>query len=431
MKAVVLAAGEGKRLRPLTYTRPKPLFPVAGKFFIEHTLSALKSANIDVLFLIVGYESKAIRDHLSDGSKHGLKITYVEQKEQKGTAHAIGLLENFTKSEPFLVVYGDVLVKPKNFENMIKMWEEKEGLTSSILSVTRVEEPSQFGTVETKNGEVTKIVEKPKNGSTTSNLVNAGIYIFTQEIFDIIKKTKISQRGEFEVTDSIQIMINQGGKIKAYEIEGWWIDVGRPWDLLEANKLLLEENKENLKIEGEAEEGARIKGPVGVKENAIIRAGAYIIGPTLIDKDADIGPNCFIRPHTYLAEKVHIGNACEVKNSIILRKTQIGHLSYVGDSIIGENCNFGAGTKIANLRHDDKPVKILINGKKISSGRRKLGVIMGDNTKTGIGSLIMPGATLGPNSALGPGAICYEYVPPNTFLIEKREKEELEWPPEE
>jgi len=431
MKAVVLAAGEGKRLRPLTFTRPKPLFPVAGKFFIEHTISAFKSANIDELFLIVGYESKAIRDHLSDKSKHGIKITYVEQKEQKGTAHAIGLLENFTRSDPFLVVYGDVLVKPKNFENIIKMWEEKEGLANSILSVTRVEDPSQFGTVETKNGEITKIVEKPKNSSATSNLVNAGIYIFTQEIFDAIKKTKISQRGELEVTESIQIMINKVGKIIPYEIEGWWIDVGRPWDLLEANKLLLEENKENLKIEGEVEKGARIKGPVGVKENAIIRAGAYIIGPTLIDKDADIGPNCFIRPHTYLAEKVHIGNACEVKNSIILKKTQIGHLSYVGDSIIGENCNFGAGTKIANLRHDDKPIKVLINGKKISSGRRKLGVIMGDNTKTGIGSLIMPGATLGPNSALGPGTICYEHIPPNTFLTEKREKEQLKWPPEE
>ncbi|MHA1583503.1 MAG: bifunctional sugar-1-phosphate nucleotidylyltransferase/acetyltransferase, partial [Candidatus Baldrarchaeia archaeon] len=239
----------------------------------------------------------------------------------------------------------------------------------------------------------------------------------TPKIFKAIKQTKKSKRGEYELTDSIQQLIKQGENILAYELEDWWIDIGTPWDLLDANKLLLEETK--LEIKGKIEEGAKIIGPVGIGENTVIRSGSYIIGPTLIGKNCDIGPNCFIRPHTYIGNHCRIGNACEIKNSIILDHTHIAHLSYVGDSIIGQNVNFGAGTITANLRLDEKTIKMTIKGKRIDTGRRKLGAIIGDNVKTGIGCMLMPGIKIGQNSLIGPNTTINKDIPPNTITTTK------------
>jgi bifunctional UDP-N-acetylglucosamine pyrophosphorylase/glucosamine-1-phosphate N-acetyltransferase len=171
------------------------------------------------------------------------------------------------------------------------------------------------------------------------------------------------------------------------------------------------------KVLGNVEEGAHLIGPVTVAKTARVRSGAYIEGPCLIDEDADVGPNCFIRPCTSIGKNARVGNACEIKNSIIMDWTHVGHLSYVGDSILCEHCNIGAGTITANLRFDDRTVKMMVKDKLVDSGRRKLGAVLGDNVKTGINSVLMPGVKVGVNSWVGPNFMLEKDLPPNTMAF--------------
>lgn len=393
MKAVILAAGEGTRMRPLTQNRPKVMLPIANKPILEHVMLAVKNAGINDFVFVVGYHSETVRDYFGVGSKWDVHIDYIEQKGQLGTAHAIELAKDFV-NERFLVLNGDVLVESSYLQKLMKRKEV------AVLAAKKVENPQEFGIIITRGNKVSKIIEKPKSPS--SNLANAGVYVFGKEIFDVIKRTKKSIRGEYEITESVQILIDDGGAV-GYEIyEGkLLLDVGRPWDMLTANELLLTKMKKD--IQGTIEPYATIKGEVTIGKKTIVRNGAYIIGPIIIGENCDIGPNCFIRPSTSIGDNVRIGNAVEVKNSIIMNGTHIGHHSYVGDSVIGHNCNFGAGTKVANLRFDEKTIKIMIKGKLVDSGRKKLGVIMGDNVRTGINSMLNTGATIEANSVVKPG----------------------------
>jgi bifunctional UDP-N-acetylglucosamine pyrophosphorylase/glucosamine-1-phosphate N-acetyltransferase len=198
-----------------------------------------------------------------------------------------------------------------------------------------------------------------------------------------------------------------------------WLDVGRPWDLLEANRRILKQT--HLENKGEMEKGAYLKGSIGVGAGTKIRAGAYIEGPVWIGEGSDIGPNCYIRPFTSLGKGVRIGNACEIKNSLILNQTHIGHMSYIGDSIIGEMCNFGAGTITSNLRFDNRSIKVKVKGKIVDSGIRKLGVIIGDNVKTGIGVNFMPGIKVDGDTWIGPSTTIYEDLPSGIIVSHKQE----------
>ena len=412
MKAVVLAAGKGTRLKPLTNTKPKHLIPVGGKPILEHVLLTLKKAGIHEIYVIVGYKAEMIKDKFSDGSNLGLKIEYIVQPKLLGTADAIKTAQPYV-DENFLVVYGDLLFTPKAIVNILRA--HKQSKPSVTMAVTPVANPERYGVVKLEEGWVIDLVEKPPRGRAPSNFVNAGIYVFSEEIFEKIAKTKPSPRGELEVTDSLKLLMSEGRKVLAEEIpRNEWIDTGYPWNLLEANEWILKHMESSVK--GNIEDGAVLTGRIIIEEGAHIRSGAYIEGPVYIGRNADVGPNCYVRPYTSIGNEVRIGNACEIKNSIIMDETHIGQLSYVGDSIIGENCNFGAGTKIANLRFDRKTVKMKIKGRRVDSGRRKLGVVFGDNVSTGIGALFMPGVKVGNDCWIDAGAVVREDVPPKTFL---------------
>jgi bifunctional UDP-N-acetylglucosamine pyrophosphorylase/glucosamine-1-phosphate N-acetyltransferase len=200
-----------------------------------------------------------------------------------------------------------------------------------------------------------------------------------------------------------------------------WFDVGRPWDLLDANNWALKHM--DHKVLGTIEQGAYLIGPVTVAESARIRSGAYIEGPVFIDEEADIGPNCYIRSGTSLGKKTRVGNGCEIKNSILMDGTHVGHLSYVGDSILGEKCNLGAGTIIANLRFDDGHIKMMVKDRVVDTGRRKLGAILGDNVKTGIKSLFMPGVKVGVNSWVGANFMVERDIPADSIVTLKQKSE--------
>jgi UDP-N-acetylglucosamine diphosphorylase/glucosamine-1-phosphate N-acetyltransferase len=399
LKAVILAAGEGSRMRPLTYTRPKVMLPIANKPVLEHLLIEASAAGIGEFVFVVGYHDEAVLDYFGDGSKWSVGIDYVKQRRQLGTADALKMVADLTKSS-FLLMNGDMVIGRQDIAGMA-------GGKGTTLAVIEVDDPRGLGVVEVDGGRVVRIHEKEENPP--SRLANAGLYRLTPEIFDTISRTGKSPRGEYELTDSLTLLIEKGHDIACHTI-GHWLDISYPWDLLAANEALMADLKaQNL---GEVEANAVVKGAVSIGRNTIVRSGAYITGPAIIGENCEIGPNCYIRPSTAIGDNCHIGNAVEVKNCIIMRNTKLPHQNYAGDSVIGEGCNFGAGTKIANLRLDKKD--IWVEG--INTGRRKLGAIIGDMVETGINANINVGSMLGDHTFIGPGALAKGTIAPGSRI---------------
>jgi bifunctional UDP-N-acetylglucosamine pyrophosphorylase/glucosamine-1-phosphate N-acetyltransferase len=417
MKAVLLAAGEGVRLLPITATRPKHLIKVGGKPILQFCLEAVKNAGITEVIIVTHYMGDAIRQYFGDGEKLGLSISYVEQEAVLGTGNAADVAEPYVDDD-FVLVYGDLLFGLDAVKNVLQSY--KRGKTAAVMGVVQVDKPESYGIIELdEEKKVKRIVEKPAAGMAPSNLANAGVYVFSREIFDTIKQTKASVRGEWELTDAVTLLAEEGKTVLAAEIsKDDWFDVGRPWDLLDANNWALK--RMELQVLGTIEQGAHLIGPVSVAESARIRSGAYIEGPVFIDEDCDVGPNCYVRSGTSLGRSVRVGNACEIKNSVIMDHTHVGHLSYVGDSILGERCNLGAGTVTANYRLDVGTIKMMVKDKLVDTGRQKLGVVLGDNVKTGIKSLFMPGIKVGMNSWVGPNFMVERDLPANSMAFLKQ-----------
>ena len=400
MIAVILAAGEGSRMRPLTNTRSKVMLPVANKPILEHLIVEAREAGVTDFVLVVGYHDEQIRDHFGDGRQWSVGITYASQRKQLGTADALRVLEGAIDRN-FLMMNGDVMVSGADIKALIDS-------DRAAVSVIEVKDPRGLGTIEMKRGRVVKIHEKVQRPPT--NLANAGLYLLTPDIFAAVSQTPASPRGEYEITTSLQMMIDQGEKVWCHRINHW-LDLSYPWHLLTANEALL--SKMKAVTSGRIEANVAISGTVSVGEGTTVRSGSYIVGPVLIGDNCDIGPNCFIRPYTSVGNHCHIGAAVEVKNSIIMNGSKIPHLNYVGDSVIGENCNLGAGTKIANLRLDEK--EIVVGGS--NTGRRKLGAVLGDGVKTGINASINTGTMIGSGSFVGPGAVVSGIVSPDSKVF--------------
>jgi UDP-N-acetylglucosamine diphosphorylase/glucosamine-1-phosphate N-acetyltransferase len=400
LKAVILAAGEGNRMRPLTSNRPKVMLPIANKPILEHLLIETREAGISDFIFIVGYCDEQVRDYFGQGEKWGVDIAYTEQRKQLGTADAIRMVEGMV-AENFLVVNGDVIVKRQDIRKLIKN-------THNTMSVIEVKDPHGLGTVELGDTRVTSIHEKVERPPTL--MANAGLYLFTPEVFDAISRTEKSPRGEYEITDSLKILMAKKSGLYFQKLRSW-LDLSYPWDLLAANESMLAGMKaENL---GEVESNVVLKGAVAIGRNTLIKSGAYIEGPVIIGDNCEIGPNCYIRPTTAIGDSCHIGAAVEVKNSIIMKNSKIPHLNYVGDSVIGEGCNFGAGTKIANLRLDKENIRVA----GIDTRRRKLGAIIGDCVETGINSSINVGSMIGNHTFIGPGVTVSGTILPDSKLF--------------
>ncbi len=420
MKAVLLAAGAGERLMPITATRPKHLIKVGGKPILQFCLEAVKRAGITETIIVTHYMGESIRSYFGEGKKLGLKINYVEQKEILGTGNAAEVAEPYVDDD-FVLIYGDLLFGQDAVKDVLAQFKKRK--TAAAMAVVPVDRPENYGIIEQDSeGKVKRLVEKPSPGKAPSNLANAGIYAFSKDVFNKIKQTKASVRGEWELTDSITMLAEEGKTVLAAQLsKDDWFDVGRPWDLLDANNWALK--RMDHKVLGTVEQGAHLIGPVTVSESARVRSGAYIEGPVFIDEDADVGPNCYIRSGTSLGQKVRVGNACEIKNSIFMDGAHAGHLSYVGDSILGEKCNLGAGTVMANLRFDDGRIKMTVKGRVVDTGRRKLGAVLGDNVKTGVKSLFMPGVKVGVNSWVGANFMVERDLPADSIALLKQNSE--------
>jgi bifunctional UDP-N-acetylglucosamine pyrophosphorylase/glucosamine-1-phosphate N-acetyltransferase len=354
------------------------------------------------VIIVTGYKEEVIRSHF-DEAQHGAQIEYVTQEKQRGTADAISQVKDLV-DERFLALNGDSLISPLTLKSLAEAQQD----SAAVIAAKRVKEPTNYGIIDVAGDAVLKIAEKPDQP--VSDLANLGIYAFKPMIFDAIAQIPKSARGEYEITDAIQLLIDQGHTVGYLNVREDWIDIGRPWDLLYANERLLQTLE--CENEGIVEPFATIEGPVKIGRGSIIRNGAYIMGPAIIGERCEIGPNCCIRPSTCIGNGVKIGNAVEVKNCVIMDDSRIGHQSYVGDSVIGQRCNFGAGTLVANLRFDEKPIKVA----GVHTGRRKLGVIMGDDVYTGINSMINVGTSIGPGSIVGVGALAAGVYPPGSQI---------------
>jgi len=413
VKAVILAAGEGSRMWPLAETRPKHLLPIAGKPLIGHVLSALAANSITDVLVIVGFREEMIRAALGAGTSFGVHLQYLNQTKWTGTASAVNVARDAVDEEQFLVLNGDLMLEPR----AIKAVVDKARDYNTVIGLIKMDAPSEYGVVDLDKDRALKISEKPQGRR--EGWVNTGIYALSKESFRAIEKTKPSKRGECEITSTLQMMIDQGVDVRSAEIDAVdWMDVGRPWELLSANERALLKLRHNLK--GTVEPGAIVKEPVWLEESAMVRSGSRIEGPVYVGRNSVVGPNARIRAHTSIEDNVHVGANCDVKNSIIMRQTKVPHLSYVGDSIVGEECNLGAGTITANLRFDEKTIRITIKGRTVDTKRKKLGVIMGDRVKTGIHTSIMPGVRIGSGSLIGAGAVVNSDVASGERLIVKQ-----------
>lgn len=401
MKAVILAAGNSTRLYPLTITKPKPLLKIAGKTILERNLTQLTGL-VDEVIIVIGYKEKMIKKFIGDYFG-AIKITYLEESERLGTAHALGMVDGKVKGN-FIVMYGDDLYSASDIKNCLRH--------KICILAKKVSDPSRFGVLLLESGRVKKIVEKPKEF--ISDLANTGFYFLNEEIFSAIKNVKKSVRGEYELTDAICELAGKT-EVNYEEVKDFWHAISYPWDLVEANEYFIGKMKGKIALSAVIEKGATLKGEISVGERTIIKNGAYIEGPAIIGEDCVVGPNCYIRAFTVIGNHSHIGNAVEIKNSLIGDNTNVAHLSYVGDSIIGDNCNLGGGTITANLRHDWKNIKCLIKGELKDTGRQKLGVIMGDGCKTGIHTSLYPGVKINAGCMTLPGEIVKRDLEKNNF----------------
>jgi len=386
MECVVLAAGEGKRMRPLTAKRPKVMLPLANRPILEHLIIAARDAGINDFVLVVGYGEREIRRYLGDGSGLGIRIRYASQRQQHGTADALRSARDLVTGQ-FLLLNGDMILNATDIANLCSCH-------APCMSTSTTDHPQDFGVVVVENGLVTALEEKSKQ--LISNQINAGAYLFSPDIFDYVDRVQTSSRGELELTDALLQYIREN-KLSAYQLS-YWMDVGNPWDMLDANLTLM--NNLSSDVQGTLEEGVSVQGSLIVGKGSIIKSGTYIEGPCIIGKNCRIGPHAYLRGATSIGDDCHIGHCSELKNSIIMNGTKIPHFNYIGDSIIGTECNFGAGTKIANLRHDHANVRVC--GK--DTRRKKFGAIIGDGVQFGINCSVNVGSRIGTNAMFAPNS---------------------------
>jgi bifunctional UDP-N-acetylglucosamine pyrophosphorylase/glucosamine-1-phosphate N-acetyltransferase len=408
---IILAAGVGKRLKPLTETRPKVLIPVGGKPVLFYSLKMLSLLGIRDVYIVVSY----MRDYVEKSIKSiadelQLNVRFVDQKEPLGTAHAVRVVTENVLDDA-IIVYGDLYIDPEPVARILRSAVEKR---FNMLTAVDVEDSSKYGKLVIDGERVVKVIEKPVDGG--KGLANAGIYVVRAKTLQLVSEIRLSPRGEYELTDLIELASSRDEPFRyAILSSELWQDIGYPWDLLKANKMALDRIKAKT-ILGDVDPHATIKGPVYIEEGAVIKGCTYIEGPAYIASNASIGPNAYIRPYTTIMSGAHIGFAVEVKESIVMENTHAAHLTYIGDSIIAEHVNLGAGTLLANLRFDEATVKVFIEGKKVDSGRRKLGAIIGGYVKTGVNVSIMPGVKIGSYSIIYPGVTVYRDVPPRTVV---------------
>lgn len=331
MKGVILAGGTGSRLRPITHTGPKQLVPIANKPVLEYALDDLIDAGIDDIGIILGNKGRdEIQAYFGDGSEWGVSVTYIVQGEPLGLAHAVGCARDFVGDESFVVYLGDDLMR-EGITDLVDDFNPEE--YAAGIGLQEVDEPSRYGIVDVdEHGDVTLLVEKPADPP--NNLALIGIYVFTPSIFEQIEDLEPSWRGELEITEAIQALLDDGNRIQSHVVHGWWKDTGKPEDVLHANRLVLDDFEVNVR--GSIEDEDDIRGRVQLGRGSVIEAGSTVRGPV------SIGENTTIRSGTYVGPYTSIGDNCtiegvHIESSVVIGDSEISCDRTIVDSLIGRS----------------------------------------------------------------------------------------------
>jgi glucose-1-phosphate thymidylyltransferase len=370
-QAVILAAGEGQRLRPFTATRPKVMLFIAGKPILQYVVEALAQNGIRNLVMVIGYRRREILDYMGSGEQFGVDITYVTQEKQLGTAHALAQAKEVTEKE-FLVLPGDNLIEADTIARFITVKPD-------AVLVKRVDNPARYGVVAIAKGVVKDIVEKPDEAK--SNVVSTGTYAFTKRILDFFES-------ELDIPDVLNSMVAQGKLISAQETDGTWLDVAYPWDILSLNDAVLHRIQPNLG--GIIETGVAVKGLVSVGKDTVVRSNSCIMGPVVIGNNCDIGPNVCISPATSIGDNVVIPPFTDIKNSVIGSDVNIGPGCIIQDSVIDKGCvingHFTACSGEADVKVDDEYHAV------------NMGAMLGEGCDLGNSVTAQPGVIVGNHS---------------------------------
>lgn len=333
MKALILSGGTGTRLRPLTFTNAKQLLPLANKPILFHIIEKIVKEGINKIGIIVGNTHEEVRKTVGNGERWNVEITYIYQPLPLGLAHAVKIASDFIDGEEFLMILGDNVFN-MSLTTLIDNFHTSNASSSILL--LKVENPSQYGVAVVDNDRIIKLVEKPKEF--ISDLIITGVYIFDKNIFTAIDKIRPSDRGELEITDAIQKLLDMGGKVTYELLRGWWKDTGKLQDMLEANRSILDETE--YCETALCSDNSLLQGKMQISKGVIIK-DSTVIGPCAVDSGATI-IGSHIGPYSSIGRDVFIKN-CRIANSIILENTHLENLHCrVNDSLIGKNVSIKA-----------------------------------------------------------------------------------------
>jgi len=326
MKGLILSGGKGTRLRPLTFTQAKQLVPVANKPVLYYGIEALRDAGVKELGLVVGETKEEIKAAAGDGSRWGLRITYIEQEAPLGLAHAVKVSRGFLKDEPFVMYLGDNILK-SGIVSLVQEFEARK--PNAMILLTPVPDPTLFGVAELAGGKVVRLVEKPKEPK--SNLALVGVYLFDKNVFEAVDAIRPSWRNELEITDAIQYLVEKGYEVQPHLVSGWWKDTGKLEDMLEANRLILETIQS--RNEGEVDPESRVGGQVAIEKGVVLR-NAVIRGPAVIGEGSEVA-DAYIGPFTAIGKNCRIVGT-EIEHSIVLEGSEIVDIGgRIDESLIG------------------------------------------------------------------------------------------------
>ncbi|MGK5090516.1 bifunctional sugar-1-phosphate nucleotidylyltransferase/acetyltransferase [Deltaproteobacteria bacterium TL4] len=386
MKAVILAAYCSNRLHPFSSTRAKPMIRVAGKYILESSIRYLKESGIHQILIVVNHKRDMIQDYFSFGEKLGVNIEYIVQEPTEGIGHALKLCEPFLSNhEHFLLAYGDVLSNGNIFSNALTAFSK---VGKDIAVVTLPRSSQEFGNVYLDHKmKIMKLVEKPQVGY--ANYVFSGVFVLSRHIFALLDQNRN------DIEQCYQNIIHQQKGLQATLWEKGWIDIIYPWHILEANTMIMDSWKEAIIDSTVSMRGqVHLEGPVVIEKNVTIESGTILKGPCYIGENSYIGNNTLIRSYSALGPNSIVGYGSELKNCVLFGEANIGRLSFIGDSVIGENVHLGSGLTTVNHHHDFSTIICTLDDVPVDTGLSKVGVFMGDHVCIGARHTFAPGTVV-------------------------------------
>jgi UDP-N-acetylglucosamine diphosphorylase/glucosamine-1-phosphate N-acetyltransferase len=391
MKALVLTGGAGRHLVPFSVSRPKTMTVVAGGSLLRRTLKHLREAGVTDVTVVLGQHGDKVRAVFGDGHDLGLSIAYVEQDRPRGIADAIlAARARFNPGESFILAYGDVVTSANPFHQALQSFNSFKG---PIAGVCLPGPPTgRYGNVYLRGTRITRIVEKPTTTG-LGNYVLAGVFVLPSDAFSLLERW-----GDMEKVFAALI---ESPSLNASIWEEGWMDVEYPWDVLAANRMVMDtweqaEISRNAVVEG----NVTFSGPVHVEAGSILKSGAVLAGPCYIGRNCYVGNNVLVRSYSSLGAGSMIGYGVELKNCVLFGNSKVGRLSFVGDSVMGENVDIGSGTMTINENLDQSRVLVDVLGETVDSGLVKLGAFIGDDVKIGAGNTLAAGTVLAPRTSL-------------------------------